>query len=371
MTTGERSHALHTVDLDLHPNEASDLLPVEARELLRARGWDLAFWTVLDEGSVEDSVAVIGHTRGPSAGEDAWEIVRPRFRATDNAGRTEDAEACTRLDGWVYLVGSHYGSKGGPLETKRAFLARFRESDLAGDLEGSRPEMRVARNKLRLHRAVNDALRAFGPGLLAPGPTVRECFIERTRREGPRGAARRINDCDVPINVEGATFDAHGSLLLGLRYPVTADGHPIVAELAGVEAMLEDERPAPVVRRFWVIEDAGTRDTPTGIRALHRRGDELHAITGSLDAQGKGSALLEDHPEGARAVCAHHRFALATNRDGGPVEAELVQPFDLHNVEGLASDGQRYFYYVTDEDDRVRLRYMRGEAPVLARGVGP
>ncbi len=133
------SHALHTVDLDLHPNEASDLLPVESDELLRARGWDLAFWTVLDEGCVEDSIAVIGHTRAASPEDDAWEIVRPRFRVTDNAGRTEDAEACTRLDGWVYLVGSQYGSKAGPLETKRAFLARFRESDLAGDLEGSRP----------------------------------------------------------------------------------------------------------------------------------------------------------------------------------------------------------------------------------------
>ncbi|HEV2772639.1 MAG TPA: hypothetical protein VGV57_07425 [Thermoleophilaceae bacterium] len=113
-----------------------------------------------------------------------------------------------------------------------------------------------------------------------------------------------------------------------------------MAELAGVEAMLEDERAGPVVRRFWVIEDAGTRDAPTGIRTLHRRGDELHAITGSLDAQSKGSALLEDHPEGARALCAHHRFALSTNRDGGPVEAELVQPFDLRNVEGLASAGK-------------------------------
>ncbi len=76
MTTGERSHALHTVDLDLHPNEASDLLPVEADQLLRARDWDLAFWTVLDEGSVEDFIAVIGQARGASPEEDAWEIVR-------------------------------------------------------------------------------------------------------------------------------------------------------------------------------------------------------------------------------------------------------------------------------------------------------
>jgi hypothetical protein len=106
VTTGEHSHALHTVDLDLNPNEASDLLPVEAPHVLRERGWDLAFWTVLDEGCVEDSIAVIGHTR-------------------------------------FYVVGSHYGRKAGPLETKRAFVARFRESDLPGDLEGPRPEMQV------------------------------------------------------------------------------------------------------------------------------------------------------------------------------------------------------------------------------------
>ena len=366
MPTSNPTHALHTVDLDLHPAEASDLLAVESDELLRARGWDSAFWTVLDEGSVEDSLAVIGHRRGASAEDDGWEVVRPRFHVTENAGRTEDAEACTRLDGWIYLVGSQYGSKDGPRQSTRAFLARFRESDLADDLEGSQPLMRVARNKLRLHRAVNDALRAFGPPVLGPGPTVRDRFIDRTRRDGPRGPARRINDRDVPINVEGATFDRHGSLLLGLRYPVAAAGQPILAELAGVEAMIEDERAAPVVRRFWVIDNVGTAAAPAGIRALHRRGDELHAITGSLDAEGKGSAVLEDHPEGGRAACAHHRFALPGNRDGGSVEAELVQAFDLHNVEGLASDPEGYFYYVTDEDERIRVRYMRSEVAAPA-----
>ena len=205
--------------------------------------------------------------------------------------------------------------------------------------------------------------------MLTPGPRVSERFIDRTRREGPRGPARRINDGDVPINVEGAAFDSHGSLLLGLRYPVTQAGQPILAELAGVEAMIEDERAAPVVRRFWVIENVGTPAAPAGVRALHSRGNELHAVTGDLDAQGKGSALLEEHLEGGRAACAHHRFALPSDRDGGSVVAELVQPFNEHNVEGLASDPQGYFYYVTDEDDRIRVRYMRGEGPVAARGA--
>ena len=42
------SSAVRTIDLDLHPNEASDLLPVENERILGAHGWDRAFWTVLD-----------------------------------------------------------------------------------------------------------------------------------------------------------------------------------------------------------------------------------------------------------------------------------------------------------------------------------
>ena len=34
------------------------------RALLEAHGWDLGFWAVLDEGEIEDCVAVIGHRRG-------------------------------------------------------------------------------------------------------------------------------------------------------------------------------------------------------------------------------------------------------------------------------------------------------------------
>jgi hypothetical protein len=91
-------------ELELHPNEASDLLPVEDHGILEARGWDVAFWTVLDEGAIEDSMAVIGHRRGSAQTDESWEVVRPRFRAVTNAGRTEDAEACAHRDGWVYAV---------------------------------------------------------------------------------------------------------------------------------------------------------------------------------------------------------------------------------------------------------------------------
>ena len=354
----QTSSAVRTIDLDLHPNEASDLLPVENERILAAHGWDRAFWTVLDEGAVENCVALVGHSGG-DAEEGAWSVARPRFRVKAHEGATEDAEACARRDGWIYVVGSHYGSKAGPLEGKRAFLARFREGDVEG--EGSKVKMQVAMNKFRLHRAVNDALAAFGPALLGTGPKARKRFLAKKPGGVGKRARGRVHETDVPINVEGAVFNDVGALLLGLRYPVTAEGKPIIAELVGIERLFEDRRAAPVARRFWVIDNIGSREEPVGFRALHRRGRELHAIVGNLDAVGKDSTLLEDHPEGSKAMCTHVRIKLSNAKDGGPVPGETVQTFDLSNVEGLATGSAGRFYYVTDENDRVHLRLVRHE----------
>ena len=96
----QASSKVETVDLNLHPNEASDLLPVANERILDAHGWDRAFWTVLDEGAVESSVALIGHLRGDEE-DDRWETARPRFRVKGNKGATEDAEVCARRHGWI------------------------------------------------------------------------------------------------------------------------------------------------------------------------------------------------------------------------------------------------------------------------------
>ncbi|HEX4992547.1 MAG TPA: hypothetical protein VFV45_04890 [Rubrobacteraceae bacterium] len=114
---------LHRLELNLHPNEASGLLAVEDAALLKAHGWDLAFWAVLDEGEIEDCVGVIGHRDGAGIGE-GWEIERLRAEPLGDAGKTEDAEAITRQGGWIYIFGSHSGGKAGPLQPKRGFAAR-------------------------------------------------------------------------------------------------------------------------------------------------------------------------------------------------------------------------------------------------------
>ena len=85
----QTSPKVETVDLNLHPNEASDLLPVANERILEAHGWDRAFWTVLDDGAVEGCVALIGHLRGGEKGDGRWETARPRFRVEGDKGATE------------------------------------------------------------------------------------------------------------------------------------------------------------------------------------------------------------------------------------------------------------------------------------------
>jgi len=354
---------LTTIDLQRGGNEASDLLPVENDALLAAHAWDRGFWTVLDEGHVEDSVAVLGHRA--DAGSDAgWEIHALTCLAGKQTGRTTDAEACARRDGWIYVVGSQYGSKGGPLQAKRAWVARFREETIDREVPETEVALDVQRNQFRLHRVVNDAIDEADVVPIVPGDTVRDRFIAQTLENGrvkEKSWAHRLRERDVPINVEGAAFRPSGTLLLALRFPTSAEGEPLLVELSGVPEMFDDPDAWPRAERVWVLEGATPPGALTGFRALSHAGeDTFDAIIGSIDATGKGSVLLEDHPAGAEVECAHWRFTLPKNRtieEAVRVPGELVRALHgLRNVEGLSVDGDRAFY-VTDEDERIQLRF--------------
>jgi hypothetical protein len=341
--------ALRCVDLSVAGNEASDLLPVHSRDVLAAYDAHRAFWTVLDEGPIEDCLALLIERIDGS-----WRAHHVVVDAGAECGRTEDGEALAYVDGWVYVIGSHFGSKGGPLRPKRAFVARFREVDAAG----GRVDMVVVRNKFRLHRAVNDALAASAITPLPPGDRVRHRFIVETLARGTTRAkswVSRLADDDLPLNVEGAAFTASGTLLLGLRFPVTDRGEPILVEVDGVAGMFDDDpRTWPRVLGAYALTGVTPRGVLTGLRGMYvDRAGRYHAVIGSIDAVGKGSVLIEDHPEGGDVACRHVRFELPSS--GHVAGAELVADLaPLRNVEGLAEvDGTRY--YVTDEDHRVGI----------------
>jgi hypothetical protein len=182
---------VHETDLQLQPNEASDLARVlDAAELAR-RGWDRAFLTVLDEAHAEDALALLVHRAGAALG-DGWEARRLRTTVmpAGAAARTEDAEACAVRNGVAYVLGSQFGKKAGPLAARRSWIARASEASLARAAAGERAELEIARLRFGLHRAVNDALAAAGVELLPLGPSARDAYVDATTATGRPSAGR-------------------------------------------------------------------------------------------------------------------------------------------------------------------------------------
>jgi hypothetical protein len=352
---------VHETDLALDPNEASDLCPLPVPALLAERGWDRAFVTVLDEVHAEESIALLGHDEGAEPGE-GWHAQRLATECASGAGRTEDAESCAFRDGWIYLLGSQFGSKDGPLEAKRSWAARLRAEELAASARRP-PRLELARLRFGLHRAVNDALARSGVELIERGPLTTARYIEATIAIGAEKGKRwsgRVKATDHPVNVEGADFRADGRLLLGLRYPVSAEGHPLLVELDDPGALFADPDAVPACGRVWVLEGVGSPEAPRGIRALHAEGDDrFDAIAGDLDAAKKGATILADHPRGGAAESVHVRFDLPAAGDGGAVATRLLHEFGaVRRVEGVALAADGHAHYVLDEEGHVALRTL-------------
>jgi hypothetical protein len=362
------SRSWAAVELELSPNEGSGLLTVGSPRLRRAGGWDRAFWVCFDEGPVEECLAVIGH-RAAVVGEPptrGWEVVRLHARqAGPEPVKTEDCEALAAHQGWVYVIGSHFGSKSGPLQRKRGFIARFTEAEAAepgatGTEGGAPVRLEVRRTAFALQRLLNDAL--VGSGLLPLEPDVREAFITATRQ---RGAARgkewadEIRAEDYPVNLEGTAFLPDGTLLLGLRFPVSAEGRPLLVALSGVAELFAGpaEAPGPLaVTGCWELDVRGTQGALAGIRDMTVVGDTLHVVTGGLDATGKGSVLLTAYPHGHDDGCAHWACPLPTPEGPRLLAARSVRAFpDQPRVEGIAAEEDGHFCYVSDEDDAVHV----------------
>ncbi len=347
---------MHATDLHLDPNEASDLCRVFNPGELARRGWDRAFVTVLDEATAENAIALLAHAAGAPLDE-GWTAVRVPADAGIHNGRTEDAEACASRDGYVYLVGSQFGKKRGPLSAKRSWIARASEASIATALDDGTPaELEVVRMRFGLHRAINDAL--AGLDLIPLGPLGQASYVEATIAKGVlKSWGGAVHSTDYPVNIEAAEFTADGKLLLGLRYPVTADGHPILVELENVDELFADPNAVPRCGRAWVLPDAGSPEAPVGFRALDTRdGHEYDAIVGDLDAIGKNATVLADHPEGAVAESEHIRFTLD---EDGPSNTKVVHRFgSIRRVEGIAVDQAGHAHYVIDEEGHVALRTL-------------
>jgi hypothetical protein len=345
------------VDLNLPPNEASGLLATENDALLEAHGWDSALWTLLGEGEIQDCIALLGHERGASTSE-GWQIEHLDAQLKDDSVKTEDAEAIARYDGWVYIFGSHFGGKSGPLEPKRGFVARFREADVQHAADDPPVDIEVFRESFVLHRLINDALKARGRATVSLAREGYELFIDKTRRLGREEIKEwedLIHGDDLPLNVEGAAFRPDGRLLLGLRFPVADDGRPMLVELEGIERVFEPDDRLPEVKGFWVVDAIGQGGDMAGVRDLNAVGDELHLLTGNVDGRDQESVLVEDYYRGHEVETTHFRCTLPPNTQPAFIEATFVRRFPgILRVEGIAAAGGRFFY-VVDDEERIPL----------------
>ncbi len=272
---------------------------------------------------------------------------------------TTDSEAVAYHDGFIYIFGSHFGKKS--LDPDRAFTARFAEDACVS--AGSAAALEIRKDEFRLHRAINDALASAGLTLLPISPSAADRFIEATRRRGERMGeewATRIQAQDWPLNVEGAAFLPNDNLLLGLRSPVTATGHPILVELDIFVSASEWTQKTPRVESIWVLNDVGSSKHPVGVRDLDA-GDEtepLSVIVGKLDGE-----LLRKRDHDPTIPFAHWRTTLPASQSDARTRWEMVRDFesDIGRVEGVARLPDGRFIYASDEK-RLVLRYDAANA---------
>ena len=224
--------------------------------------------------------------------------------------------------------------------------------------------MEVVRDRFRLHRAINDALVASGIPLAQLSEKASRDFIRRTRtlgRKRHKTWADRILLEDLPLNIEGAAFDDQGGLILGLRFPVTAAGEPIVVEIAEVDGAFRSVGWWPAVRAIRVLTGAGSPRAPLGIRDLELSGDDLHALVGGIDPE------LVDHAPAPSSRPFQHRVGRWTpGTKAKAVPTRLVRRFRPgQQVEGLAGDGAGGFAYVAESLPDVD-RPPKGRVAVLS-----
>jgi hypothetical protein len=212
----------------------------------------------------------------------------------------------------------------------------------------------VRRDDFELHRLLNDALAKWKVDLIARGPNEEEEYIKKTQESDEPGKGNVLKN-DRALNIEGATFLDSGQLALGLRYPVTKQGEPLVVVLDDADAFFQPNK-FPKVVAVWILRGVGTPAQLRGLREINSGNGEIQAIVGSIERLSPESPILKDHPD-ADKVTSEHRAFTAPAMEAKAVEARLIRSLSpAGNVEGVSVDDCGD-WYLFDEDAKVRVRH--------------
>ncbi|EMI16847.1 hypothetical protein RMSM_06242 [Rhodopirellula maiorica SM1] len=361
-------HERNDLRIPSEHNEVSAMTACYNRRVLDAFGFDLAFWIVSDEAQAHHSVALLGRqqcaeSQSTDDDADAWHVIPVKAKLSKHSTdeETDDPECVARVGGWIYIFGSHFGSKSGPLDPQRHFIARFNESLVEIRNEKLKTQMDVCRVPFALHRAINDAITQRDLKLIAAGSQSLKNYIRATIADADGDQPKwrdRLHHSDRPINIEGVAFLPNGRVLIGLRYPVTAEGHPILVEVDGIDRLFEKKGLRKFGRvkatRVFVLQNVGKAEQPAGIRAMIQRGRTVYAITGDLDSDPDESQILADHPKGFDSPNRYHVFDIPDGPDYGvePIQVETRFTFEQRdNVEGVAVTDDGSVWFVHDDED--------------------
>lgn len=335
-----------TVRVDKH---ASALVRASAH-MLESNGLDEAFWVVCDDDIATKSLSLLGHGEGrlPKKG---WKQRDVSIRGRGPSKKTYDSECIARDGSTVYLLGSHLGPKAGPLDPKRAFLARFNELSLKKKVSKARVDMEIVQRPFALHRVINDALVEAQIELIPLGPSGRRAYIERTLKRAAKkdrawGADVRVDDW--PVAIECVSFVDDG-VFIGLRYPCTREGHPIAVKLDSLEGLFGAQPTPPRAQEIWVMDELGNREQPAGLVAMEREGETLHVVCGPIASRGRTRGLLDDYPSGRQTRCEHWVL--------GDGEARALRRFRRReSVGGLTLVGENRVAYLIEEQNKKRVQ---------------
>lgn len=384
---------LRRVQLDSAFTEASALLSVQSPGLLTRLGTEEAWWIVHDEAGLANMVSIVFKTKsGDTDAGHRWSIAPATILAADDGALVTDAEALANADGMVFVVGSAFVNRRGRLDTRRSFLARFVEADVeigSGEILSGEVTVAVSAQVLMLSTelvvGLNSALdasdidlmklrrgaarrfaksdwtdepRANGTGSSgstgASGKTGRSDNTDSPGRTDSPGGGELLEDSELPdgwqpVNVEGAAIIGD-DLLLGLRWPVSHGGQPLVAILKGGREALaaKDWSRATLLEcptSIRVIKEVGTSKRPAGIRAMSEVDGELHIVCGPTDRDLAASEV--------RAAKLQHVMV-----DLVAMSVTKIRSFEgFRKVEALAParDKTGWIYALDDEDAIVLL----------------
>ncbi len=371
--------------LKTHINEASSLLAVHSPDVLSQLDTSQAWWIAHDEAGLDSLVSVLYSERGTGElADESWQVTTLQLGNIDDNPILTDAEALAHTEGYVFVFGSSFIGPNGKQDDRRSFVARFSEHDVvfSRSLKGSNfakgdSKKRSRKNDksksatrltapvsvLDLHshltRSINTAITAQGVQLLKS-----HARVAKQMKKSIKAGADLQPDMQ-PVNIEGASF-VGDDLILGLRWPVTGDGQPLVVRLTDARLVLlsatwSAKDLAECRIAAYPVNAGGSPKRPVGVRGMtvdpEESGETIHLIVGPTDRDLAANRV--------QAAPYQHLRAHLTNNKTGLLQTEQLQTFEgFRKVEAIAplspadtepNPDPAWIYALDDEDAIVLL----------------